>query len=459
MTIIENLEQLSKQINLLFKGSFLNKMQQISNYDFLFGFSKGKDKSLLISINVPTPFIKVISETYIQNENSIFFQHLKARLMNASFRGSNILNSDNILVLDFIKTTDTYDKINYNLMIELFKSNANMILLSDNKIVEAFRYKGIDTNHPILNNLIYEAPKNTYTQKEFTSEDKNKIEEYCLNINSKYLKEKYTPLLSLLKRKKKSLTKKLENLSEEKEVAKQHECFQIYGDYLKMNLSNVHKGDKSFFADGIEIPLKEIYSPTQNMQYFYKIYKKSKLTIDATDKYMEQTKNELSYLENIFSTIDFYDDQEFQELIVELTNNKLIKMPKIKQNKKKTTASKPSYVMFNNIKIGFGKNNSQNNELTFNLANKSDSFLHISKAHGPHIIIFDDNPSDEVIQFACEMALYLAKVPDGDVIFAKVMYLKKTPTLGQVRMNKYETYHMNKIRPEMRDYILKAKRF
>ena len=107
MTIIENLEQLSKQINLLFKGSFLNKMQQISNYDFLFGFSKGKDKSLLISINVPTPFIKVISETYIQNENSIFFQHLKARLMNASFRGSNILNSDNILVLDFIKTTDT----------------------------------------------------------------------------------------------------------------------------------------------------------------------------------------------------------------------------------------------------------------------------------------------------------------------------------------------------------------
>src|SRR5574344_664522 len=380
MTIIENLEQLSSQINSLFKGSFLNKMQQISNYDFLFGFSKGKDKSLLISINIPTPFVKIINEGYSQNENSTFFQHLKSRLMNASFRGSNVLNSDNILVLDFVKTTDTYDKINYNLVLELFKSNANMILLSDNKIVEAFRYKGIDTNHPILNNLIYETPKNSYTQKEFTNEDQNKIQEYCLNINSKYLKEKYGTLLSLLKRKKKSLTKKLENISEEKEAAKQHEWFQKYVDYLKMNLSSVHKGDKSFFADGIEIPLKEIYSPTQNMQYFYKVYKKSKLTIEATEKYIEQTKNELSYLENIFS------------------------------------------------KIGFGKNNTQNNELTFNLANKNDSFLHISKAHGPHIIIFDDNPSDEVIQFACEMALYLAKVQDGDVIFAKVMYLKRAPT-------------------------------
>ena len=185
---------------------------------------------------------------------------------------------------------------------------------------------------------------------------------------------------------------------------------------------------------------------------------KRKLTEESTKKYLNQTKNEIEYLDHILATIEFYNEQEYQELLKELTNSKLIKVPKYKIEKK-VIASKPSYVVFNNTKIGFGKNSNQNNELTFNLANKSNYFLHINKSHGPHLIIFNDDPTDEVIQFACELALFLAKVQDGDVIYTRVSNLKKTSTLGQVRMGKYETYHINKIRDGIEKYVLEAKRF
>lgn len=458
MTNIDHLIKIEGKLNSLFKGSFLNKLQQITNNDFLLGFSKGKEQSAIISVNLQNPFIELTDRKYLQNINGTFFQHLKARIMNSSFHGARILNNDNILCLDFVKTTDTYDKIPYTLVIELFKSNTNLILVSEGKIVEAFKYKGIDTNRPVLNNIIYEAPKTILAPKEFSEKDQNSINEYLNNIEAKYLKEKYSNVISLLKRKKKSLNKKIDNLKIEEEEAIKHEKYQEYGDYLKICLNEVKRGDKSFTYEGITIPLKETYSPTQNLQYFYKVYKKSKLTISSTKKYIYQAQNEIEYIDHILATIDFYNEQEYQELLKELTNSKLIKLPKYKIEKK-ITASKPSYIIFKGTKIGFGKNSNQNNELTFNLANKSDYFLHINKSHGPHIIIFNNNPSDEIIQFACELALFLSKVQDGDVIFTRVSNLKKTSTLGQVRMDKYETYHINKIREGMNNYVLNAKRF
>ena len=458
MTNIDHLIETENKINCLFKGSFLNKLQQITNNDFLFGFSKGKEQSLIISVNLQNPFVEFTTQKFLQNVNGNFFQHLKSKIMNSSFHNARVLNNDNILCLDFIKTTDTYDKVPYTLVIELFKSNANLILVSEGKIVEAFKYKGLDTNRPVLNNIIYESPKTILEPKEFTEKNQNIINEYLSNIESKYLKEKYSSLISLLKRKKKSLNKKIDNLKVEEEEAIKHEKYQEYGDYLKICLNEIKRGDKSFTYEGITIPLKETYSPTQNLQYLYKVYKKSKLTIESTRKYIYQAQNEIEYIDHILATIDFYNEQEYQELLKELTNTKLIKLPKYKIEKK-IPASKPSYVVFDETKIGFGKNSNQNNELTFNIANKSNYFLHINKSHGPHIIIFNNDPSDEIIQFACELALFLAKAQDGDVIYARVSNLKKTSTIGQVRMEKYETYHINKIREDMNKYILNAKRF
>jgi predicted ribosome quality control (RQC) complex YloA/Tae2 family protein len=458
MNIKEHLELIKNEINDNFKDSFLNKTQQLSGYDFLFGFSKGKNKNLIVSINLNSPFVLVSEDKFLQNENDVFFQHLKTKLFNAYFKEATILNDDNILCLKFMKTTDAYDKIPYDLVIELFKSNTNMIILSNGKIEEAFKYKGIDTHHPILNNMNYDFPERTLTFKEFTDQDEKRIKDYYSNINTKYLEEKYKDLITLLKRKKKSLTKKYENLKIEKEEAINHQSYKDYGDYLKMNFNNVKKGDSELKVDDIIIPLKTDYTPSQNLQYFYKVYKKSKATIEATNKYLNETQNEIQYIENILSTIDSYSEDEYSILINELTANKLIKITQKKGTKFNESAKRPYFVVYNNVRFGYGKNNVQNDQLTFKYASKNDWFLHISMSHGPHIIIFKNNPSDDEIEFACELALYLAKVSDGDVIYSQVKELKKTANLGQVKLGKYETYHIAKIRPEMKEYINKSSR-
>lgn len=458
MNIHENLELVTKSMNEAFAGSFLNKFQQLSTYDFFMGFSKGKSSNVVLSINLRSPFIKITDDKFTQNQNSAFFQKIKSRIFNAFLLKVSLLNNDNIVCLDFIKTTDAYDKIKYQLVIELFKNNTNIILLNENKIVEAYHLKGLETNHPILNNLTYEFPKKADNFKDFTCEDQNKIDEYYSSINQQYLKEKYSILITLIKRKRKSLSKKLEKLQIENTVAKENEKYKEYGDYLKMNFNHINRGDKSFTIDGIEIPLKEEFSPSQNLQYFYKMYKKSKATILSTEKYITDTENELQYLDNILSTLDLYTEDEYEQLELELSENKLIKISK-RPKKPNKSAAEPYYVVYNGNKFGYGKNNLQNNRLTTEIANKTDSFLHIDKAHGPHIIIFKTNPSDDDIQFACELALYLAKKLDGNVIYTLVSDLRKTKNLGQVRLLKYETYHINNIRPEMEKIVNQSNRF
>lgn len=459
MTIIEKLEETIKDINTNFSGTYLNRIQQLSEHDFLFTFSRQKNKNLLISINLLNPFIKLVDDKFIENVNTPFFQRIKTKLINALFKGAKLVNSDNILQLEFIKTTDAYDKIPYSLIIELFKSNTNIIILNKDKIIDAFRYRSLDTKHPILNNMIYECPTNNGLHKEFTENDQKKINEYYLSISERYLNEKYSSIISLLKRKRKTLIKKIETLKQEQTIAENNSCYKDYGDYIKMHFSEIKRGDTKFEVDGITIPLNERLSTAQNLQFFYKQYKKSLLTVESAKKYINETENLVSYIENILATHEFYNESEYELMIRQLSENKIIKTKVNKNNKKIKDASIPYYIVYNNTRIGFGKNSIQNNELTFSIASKNDYFLHINKTHGSHIIIFDSNPSDEVIQFSCELAIFLSKNEDGDVIFTKVSSIKKTQIIGQVRLGKYETYHINKVRENIKEYLYKINRF
>lgn len=119
----------------------------------------------------------------------------------------------------------------------------------------------------------------------------------------------------------------------------------------------------------------------------------------------------------------------------------------------------PYYVLFNDTKIGFGKNSSQNNELTFKIAKKNNYFLHIDKNHGSHIVIFNENPTNEEKQFASELALKLSKMNDGDVCFSSIKNIKKSSVLGKVIMLEYETFHINKFKYKIENYLKNAKRF
>lgn len=448
MNINEHLNLIKTEIEKNFLHSFINRINMPSKCDLVLSFSKGKTKSLLLSLNSNIPFIDVVN---FKNNNSInnpFLNKIKPRLLNAFLESVNILNEDNIISLNFIKTNDTYDKIKFSLVFEIFKANANIIFINEeNIIIDAFRFRGLDTKRPILNNLNYVLPIKREL-KEF--KDEEKIFLYEENLNKFYLNEKYGSLISSIKRKIKSLNIKLDKLNIEKENDLKHLIYKDYGDFILSNLDQINKGDSSFkYFDDILVPLKEEFSPIENSQHFYKLYKKSKTSLVLIDKYIEETKENIAYLESLLTLSLNYEESDYLDLINELEETKLIQVKLKKPQNIKKNLLKVHYFIKNGVKIAYGKNAQQNSYLTFKLANTHDKFLHIKDSHGSHIVIFSSSPSNEVIECAAELALFLANKKDGEVYYTEIKNVKKTKTLGRVNLLSYETFYIKKFKNDI----------
>lgn len=445
--------------NKSFSNSYLNKIYQLTSLDFYLEFSKDKRNGILISLNATLPFFTNIKAPSLTGVISPFLKTLKTLLMNAKLINISLENDDNIISLSFNKTNDLYDKIEYKLIIELFKLNSNIILISNKRIICALRHKGLETNHPTINGINYDFPSKTQYFREFSIKDSQFINSYINNLESKYLSEKYKPIILSIKRKLKSLERKMSNILKDKNDAIIKLKYKDYADILLMNLEGVKKGDKYLMVNDLNIELNQNLTPVENLNKFYKIYKKSRQTISSCAEQIEKATYEIEYLKYLLDEIDFFNEKDFDELIVELNENKIVKVPHISLSKKIKSSIKPYYIEYEGTKIGFGKNNLQNDYLTFNLALKNNYFLHINKEHGPHVIIFNDNPDDKLIQLACEIALHLAKKTDGDVIFTQVKFLKKFKEPGKVKLSKYETYHISNFKNNISLLLLNSKRF
>ena len=459
MTLVERLEKIVNEINLNLAGSYLNKIQCLSEYDYLFSFSKSKSPSILISLNVKNPFVKTTNQKFMFNTSNQFYLRIKNKLLNSLFLKANVFNNDNILELQFIKTTDTYDKVRYSLIFEIFKSNSNLILISENKIEEAFRFKGIDTHHPILKNAIYEAPLKCGENKEVKEKDLANEDSYFSNIETLHLNEKYKAITLELKRRKKSLEKKLLKIEEDKNEATEKLKYKEYADYLLTILDEVSRGDEYFIYEDKKISLNTSFSPSQNLERFYKIYKKAKATITSTQEFIIKTKDEIDYLDNILSSLILYNNEDYQELIFELTNKNIIKNHHYKKPKNLKNSANPYFIVFKGTRIGFGKNSLQNDNLTFKYASKDDYFVHLKDVHSNHVIIFKKDLDDETLQFALEFATFISKKKDAEVILAKVRNIKKGKEPGLVLLSNYESYKIREFHYDFNEYLKHASRF
>ena len=459
MTHLDYLLQQVEIIKEKFRYSFINKVISPTKNDFILYFSKNKDFGLFCSINNNAPFVNVCNTRISSTIQSPFLNKMKSKLLGAFLEDAEILNNDNILCLSFVKTTDTYDRIRIKMIFEIFKANSNLIFIEDEAISDALRIKSLETKHPTIVGLKYLPPDKIGESKELTKNELFGFHNYVANIENKYLNEKYATVTASLKRKRKTIINKITKLVQEKNDATKNLVYKEYGDILLSFVDEIHKGQEVFEYEDYKIPLKPDYSPIQNSQFYYKQYKKSKTALDLVDKYIDESNETLNYIDEILNSVNFYNEDDYIELITELEKNKMIKIRVKTAIKKGKTVSNPYYFFKNGVRIGFGKNAKQNNKLTFEFANKNCYYAHIKDDHGPHVVIFDDNPSDEVIQTACELALALANKKDGDVLFTPIKYIKKTSTLGLVNVLKYETYHINKFLTDVFTLIKNASRF
>ena len=249
------------------------------------------------------------------------------------------------------------------------------------------------------------------------------------------------------------LTKKLAIQEKELAATYDRERLRQLGDIVTANIHRVTKGQTVMEAEDfydedmkiIEIPLSPILSPQQNAAKFYKDYARMKTAEKELTRQMEIAREELQYLRSVLDELNRAGtEQELEEIRQELQSGGYLKADSGKKRVKQGKLPPMRFQSTDGYPIYVGRNNRQNDELTFKLARKDDIWLHASKVHGSHVIIScgGTTPPDDTVTQAAQLAAYYSETTAGQNIavdVTPVKQVKKVPS-GKPGMVIYHSY-------------------
>lgn len=265
------------------------------------------------------------------------------------------------------------------------------------------------------------------------------------------------------RQKSQSVRKTVTNLCqrlERKLAVQEQELAQTYdreklrrtGDIVMANISRITKGQTVLTAQDfydpemktIKIRLSPTLSPQGNAAKYYKDYARMKTAETELTNQLSLGRRELAYLKSVLSELErAQTEPELAAIREELTAGGYLKEPGKKRMK--TPPLPPMrFVSADGFPIYVGRNNVQNEELTFRLARKDDLWLHAQKVHGSHVIISCNGatPPDDTVTQAAQLAAYYADTVNGQnvpVDVTPVRQIKKIPG-GKPGMVIYHTY-------------------
>lgn len=289
--------------------------------------------------------------------------------------------------------------------------------------------------------------------------DKNIQWNHCISINDvldnyfgKYIfddkiSQAKTSLMQILKKETKKLEKTIETHQKTLQNSQKSEKYKIWADILTTNMHSITMPKKSVELENyyennvlITIELDDELTLKENIQKYYKLYNKTKNAKAIAQKFIEEAKLELEYINSIKNSVDQADKVKIlDEIKEELTEKGLIKAAT------KTKAQKEKFeidsVTIGDYKIYIGKNNKQNDFIVSKLSSANDVWLHTFNVPGSHILIKmpqgTEMPPDDVLLRAAKLAVYYSQSRNSvkvDVTSVKRRFLKKPPgaNLGYV---------------------------
>lgn len=258
-----------------------------------------------------------------------------------------------------------------------------------------------------------------------------------------------------IKRQLKHQKTKLPRLYEAMDEAKNCDRYRLYGDLLYTYAIQDTKGKKSISLEDyntgemVEVPLDEKYDGPSNARKAYQKYQKLKKGQSHLEEQIAICENEISYFEGLQEQLDLADFKTAEEIRMELVKQGYLTNKQKKARKKKeapisfTTWKAPSGIL-----ISFGKNNLQNEQLTWHSARKNETWLHAKDYHGSHVVIHDSNPDEETLRLAAMIAAYYSKGRNSSSVpvnYCPVKNLKRIPGSkpGMVSLGSYKTIYID----------------
>ena len=256
------------------------------------------------------------------------------------------------------------------------------------------------------------------------------------------------------------LRRKMANQEKELEATYDRERLRQLGDILTANLHRMQKGQTKVWVEDfydenmaeIEVQLSPLLSPQQNAAKYYKDYTRMKNAEKELKRQLEMGKQELFYLKSVLEELNRAESEaELEEIRTELQEGGYIRANSGKKRMKQGKVPPMRFESTDGYSIYVGRNNRQNEELTFKAARKDDIWLHASKVHGSHVIIScgGTKPPDDTVTQAAQLAAYYSEHTGGQnlpVDVTDVKQVKKIPN-GKPGMVIYHTYRTVIVNP------------
>ena len=290
-------------------------------------------------------------------------------------------------------------------------------------------------------------------------ENKEKVESISSLVENFYhnnslrdrINQKASGFKKILTTKLNRLTNKYLAMNDELLNNQSKEDLKIFADLLSINIYKLQKGMEKVTVENIydnmqeiEISLDEKKSPRENIEAYYKKYKKLKTADEIIKAELPKIEEEMKYIKQILETIEIITElNELSEIEEELISLGYVK--KNKKNKQKLEKSKP-YVFETDsgALIYVGKNNLQNENLTLKFANKNDIFFHAQDVPGSHVILRGSNLTEDDYKIAGFLAGYYSYFKNegyANVDYTEKKHIRKAKGtgLGMVYYDNFKT--------------------
>ena len=280
----------------------------------------------------------------------------------------------------------------------------------------------------------------SYNKKNYDDTGRLLDDYYYEQDNKNKINQRVASLIKSMNTKIDRNRKKVEKQRNELYNAEDRDKYKIYGELILANLHQKPENHKlkviNYYdpeQNEIIIPLDPRLNLSQNSQKFFKRYNKLKKAEEELHKLIEESLNEIAYLENILYSIEACEtiddlDEIYNELIAE-------GIMKRKSKVKKQKEFKPDFITYTSSgghEILVGRNNLQNDALTFKIAKKEDFWFHAKNMPGSHVIIRtngDELTDDEYVE-AAQIAAYYSKGKNAGMVevdYTKKINVKKPP--------------------------------
>ena len=210
------------------------------------------------------------------------------------------------------------------------------------------------------------------------------------------------------------------------------ETYKVYGELLQTYGYQADPESKELEAlnyytnEMIRIPLDPTKTPLENSKRYFEKYNKLKRTYEALSKFVEETKQEIEHLESISTSLDIaLKEEDLAQIKQELTEYGFIKKHGPSGKKVKITSRPFHYISSDGFHIYVGKNNYQNEELTFKVASGNDWWFHAKGIPGSHVIVKSEGRElpDRVFEEAGSLAAYYSKGRSNEKV--EIDYIQK----------------------------------